>query len=57
MRKEFLVRFSNHKPIEHKEIAGSCDFFVGRTNLHTKTYRDALKAVQDYFSTKERKAF
>lgn len=47
--KTFKVRFSNHKPIEARELAGDCDFFVGRTHTGTRTTEDALKAVHDHF--------
>ena len=46
----FKVRFSNHKPIANLEIAGSCDFFVGRTNLTVTTTDKALRAVAKHFS-------
>jgi len=48
-RQRFKVRFSNHKPIEHREKAGDCDFFVGRTNLKVTTTRDAIRATEEYF--------
>ena len=51
--RRFKVRFSNHKPIKHREIKGDCDFFVGVTNLGTTTTSEALKAVQDFFAKKE----
>lgn len=41
----FKVRFSNHRPIKRREIAGDCDFFVGVTNLGVTTTEDALRAV------------
>jgi hypothetical protein len=48
--KAFKVRFSNHKPIEAKELAGSCDFFVGVTNLTVTNTNMALDAVRKHFS-------
>lgn len=44
--KIFTVRFSNHKPIAHLEARGSCDFFVGRTNLAVTNTTQALEAVR-----------
>ena len=52
--KPFKVRFSNHKPIPHRELAGDCDFFVGRTNLRVSTTAMALAAVRKYFSETRR---
>lgn len=46
--KEFIVRFSNHKPIKYREERGDCDFFVGVTHLGTSTTEDALNAVYEY---------
>jgi|JI7StandDraft_1071085.scaffolds.fasta_scaffold145277_5 hypothetical protein len=48
--KAFKVRFSNHKPIKGKEMAGDCDFFVGRTHTGVRTTGDALIAVREFFS-------
>lgn len=45
----FKVRFSNHAPIPHLEAAGSCDFFVGRTNYAVTTTQHALQAVSKHF--------
>lgn len=47
--KEFLVRFSNHKPNRSRESNGDCDFFVGRTHTGVRTTIDALNAVYNYF--------
>lgn len=33
----FKVRFSNHKPIYEREMAGDCDYYVGVS--HTATHR------------------
>jgi hypothetical protein len=43
------VRFSNHKPIKHRELAGDCDFFVGVTNTGVRTTQDAIAFVEGYF--------
>jgi hypothetical protein len=48
--KTFRVRFSNHKPISERELAGDCDFFVGITHTGTRTTADALKAVDTFFT-------
>lgn len=48
--KTFKVRFSNHKPIKDRELAGDCDFFVGITHTGTRTTDEALVAVQNYFN-------
>ncbi len=42
---EFRVRFSNHKPIEHRELKGDCDFFVGVTHTGVRTASDAWVAA------------
>lgn len=42
----FKVRFSDHKPIMAREIAGDCDYFVGRTNLRTTTTDQAIMAAE-----------
>lgn len=47
--KSYKVRFSNHKPIPHRELAGDCDFFVGRTNLTITTTAMAIAAVRKHF--------
>lgn len=46
--KTFKVRFSNHKPIKHREVNGDCDFFVGQTNLGRTSTIDAVKATLDF---------
>lgn len=45
----FKVRFSNHKPNEHVELSGDCDFYVGHTNTGIRTSEDALRAVEQFF--------
>jgi len=47
--RSFKVRFSNHRPIARRELAGDCDFFVGVTNLSVTTTGDALRAVAQHF--------
>lgn len=47
--RSFRVRFSNHKPILHRETSGDCDFFVGRTNLGVRNTDDAIKATLEFF--------
>ena len=46
----FKVRFSNHKPIQYRELNGDCDFFVGVTNLSVTTTKDAIYAVEKHFN-------
>ena len=48
-RSPFKVRFSNHKPIQSRELAGDCDFFVGVTNLGVTNTAMALQAVRRHF--------
>jgi hypothetical protein len=48
-QKSFLVRFSNHKPIQVREAKQDCDFFVGVTNFGVTTTDDAYRAVQKHF--------
>lgn len=45
----FRVRFSNHKPIKHRESSGDCDFFVGTTHLGVTTTDQAIKATIIFF--------
>lgn len=47
--KSFRVRFSNHKPIEARELRGDCDFFVGHTNLTITNTQQAIKATYEHF--------
>lgn len=47
--RKFTVRFSDHKPILHREQQGDCDFFVGRTNLRVTTTHDAIAATYRFF--------
>ena len=49
-RREFKVRFSNHKPILWRERNQDCDFFVGVTNFKVTTTQDALRAVDEFFN-------
>jgi hypothetical protein len=46
---KFLVRFSNHKPIEYLEQKGTCDFFVGVTNQGVTTTEMAWTAMMERF--------
>lgn len=48
-QKAYKVRFSNHRPIRAREVAGDCDFFVGVTHLGTTTTAQAQKATLDHF--------
>lgn len=50
----FKVRFSNHKPIKHRETAGDCDFFVGYTHLGIQTTDQAIKKTLEFFNLLER---
>jgi len=49
--KQYKVRFSNHKPIYHREVAQDCDFFVGKTNLGVTNTSNAIKATLQHFNT------
>lgn len=49
----FKVRFSNHKPIKHRELAEDCDFFVGWTHTGVRTTAQAIDAVDAHFATPE----
>jgi hypothetical protein len=50
----FKVRFSNHRPIKHRELAGDCDFFVGVTHTGYRTTANAVEAVAAFFGTEVR---
>lgn len=43
--KLFKVRFSNHLPIRHKELAGDCDLFVGKSHTGTINTKTAILEV------------
>lgn len=47
--KSFKVRFSDHKPIYHREMAGDCDFFVGMTHTGRRNTHDAINATCNFF--------
>lgn len=47
--KSFKVRFSDHKPIYHREMQGDCDFFVGVTNTGSRNTHDAINATCNFF--------
>lgn len=46
----YKVRFSDHRPILHRELNGDCDFFVGVTNLTITNWTDAVRATIAYFN-------
>lgn len=54
--RSFKVRFSNHKPIKHREEAGDCDFFVGYTNLGIQTTDQAITAAFRFFNITQERA-
>lgn len=47
--RSFKVRFSDHKPIYHREMQGDCDFFVGYTHTGIRNTHDAVNAVCNFF--------
>lgn len=49
---KFKVRFSDHRPIKHRELAEDCDFFVGRTHTGIRNTQDAINAVCEFFGVK-----
>jgi len=55
-KKQFKVRFSNHKPNKGKEIDRLCDFFVGASHLNANwyTWEDAIKAAEKYLDNPEK---
>lgn len=52
---KFKVRFSNHRPIKHREVSGDCDFFVGVTNLGVTTTEQAIEATLTFFKQPKEK--
>lgn len=54
--RRFKVRFSNHKPILAREIAGDCDYFVGITNLKTTTTDMAIMVTEMFFERNDNAA-
>lgn len=49
-RRQFKVRFSNHKPRFDAQIGNDSDFYVGVSHGLVTTTDDALKAVEQYFA-------
>lgn len=47
--RKYLVRFSDHRPNKGREVACSCDFFVGRTHLGVTTTDQAIEATMRFF--------
>lgn len=41
----FKIRFSNHKPIYHKELEEDCDFYVGISHKQVSTIEKILKKI------------
>lgn len=56
-RRQYKVRFSDHKPIHRRELAGDCDFFVGVTHTGTRNTHDAINAVCNFFGVQRIKGF
>lgn len=52
----YKVCFSNHKPIKDRELAGDCDFFVGRTHLGVSTTAQAIQATIKHFEKEKNNA-
>lgn len=48
-KKSFKVRFSDHKPIPHREANGDCDFFAGKTNFAVTNTSMALDSTKNFF--------
>lgn len=46
----FKVRFSNHLPNRRRELAGDCDFFVGKAHTTWTTTADAVAAAEAFFA-------
>lgn len=55
--RSYKVRFSDHKPIHYREMAGDCDFFVGVTHTGTRNTHDAINAVCNFFGVQRVKGF
>lgn len=55
--RSFKVRFSDHKPIYHRETAGDCDFFVGKTHTGVRNTHDAVNAVCNFFQVQRVNGF
>lgn len=55
--RRFKVRFSDHKPIHHREMAGDCDFFVGHTHTGIRNTHDAVNAVCNFFGVQRLEGF
>lgn len=50
--KYFIVRFSNHRPNQTRELRGDSDFFVGVTHTGVRTTADAINAVNAWIERK-----
>lgn len=56
-RETFKVRFSDHKPIHQREMAGDCDYFVGHTHTGIRNTNDAINAVCNFFAVQRVKGY
>lgn len=45
----FKVRFSDHRPIRSRELAGDCDVFVGKTHTGWRTTQYAIDSTLTFF--------
>lgn len=41
----YKIRFSNHKPLVHRELDNDCDFYAGRSNLTMMTTEKIAKII------------
>lgn len=53
-KREYKVRFSNHRPNKGRELNEDCDFFVGITHTGVRTTAMAIQATEMFFDDKHR---
>jgi hypothetical protein len=41
----YKIRFSNHKPIYHRELENDCDFYAGVSNKNCLTTEEIKKRI------------
>lgn len=43
----YKIRFSNHKPLYHKQMENDCDFYVGVSHKQCHTIDEIIKKILD----------
>lgn len=43
----FKIRFSNHKPLYHKQRSNDCDFYVGISHKQVHTTEEIIRIIKE----------